>query len=214
MIGQTGTVRSAGSDDADAVGSLLAEAGLDEAVVSWVVPDERVRRDLLVAGTELTAAWVRAVLDSGTVLIAADDDGRLAGVSVWELVDAPAPATAAPPDDVASFFERLYGEYAPRMALVHELTSRRHPHDDPHWYLQQMVVTPAARGRGLGAAMLRHQLDRIDAGGLGAYLEASTPRNQRLYERHGFQTMGEPIMLPERGPSLRPMWRPPAPSRG
>jgi GNAT superfamily N-acetyltransferase len=138
---------------------------------------------------------VRAVLDSGTVLIAADDDGRLAGVSVWELVDAPAPATAAPPDDVASFFERLYGEYA-------------------HWYLQQMVVTPAARGRGLGAAMLRHQLDRIDAGGLGAYLEASTPRNQRLYERHGFQTMGEPIMLPERGPSLRPMWRPPAPSRG
>lgn len=40
------------------------------------------------------------------------------------------------------------------------------------------------------------------------YLEASTPRNRALYERHGFRDHGEPIPLPD-GPRLQPMWRTP-----
>lgn len=41
-----------------------------------------------------------------------------------------------------------------------------------------------------------------------AYLEATSPLNRRLYERHGFEVTGE-IQLPN-GPAMWPMWREPA----
>ncbi|WP_199435287.1 hypothetical protein [Qaidamihabitans albus] len=50
--------------------------------------------------------------------------------------------------------------------------------------------------------MLREQLRRLPA-----YLEASSPRDRRLYERVGFTDLGDPIEPPD-GPRLQPMWRP------
>jgi hypothetical protein len=38
-----------------------------------------------------------------------------------------------------------------------------------------------------------------------AYLEASSPQNRKLYERHGYETMGELIVSDS--PALYPMWR-------
>ncbi len=76
----------------------------------------------------------------------------------------------------------------------------------PHVYLSAMAILPRRRGLGAGTAMLRHGLDRASGLDLPAYLEASTPRNRRLYARHGFRDRGEPIHLPEGGPVLQPMW--------
>jgi ribosomal protein S18 acetylase RimI-like enzyme len=78
---------------------------------------------------------------------------------------------------------------------------RFHP-DEPHWYLPLIGVEPNAQGRGLGAALLRHALERFDREGALAYLESSNPRNIPLYERHGFEIVGEirvgaaPVMTP------------------
>ncbi|MDP9345553.1 MAG: GNAT family N-acetyltransferase, partial [Actinomycetota bacterium] len=44
--------------------------------------------------------------------------------------------------------------------------------------------------------------------GLPAYLEASSPRNRALYERHGF-SVTEELKLPRNGPPLWLMWRDP-----
>ena len=44
----------------------------------------------------------------------------------------------------------------------------------------------SGRARGLGAALLREGLARVDADGLPAYLETPNPRTIPLYERHGF----------------------------
>lgn len=63
-----------------------------------------------------------------------------------------------------------------------------HPHE-PHWYLPLIGVEPMAQGRGLGTALLRHRLERCDAEGLPAYLEATTERNRDLYARHGFEVL-------------------------
>jgi hypothetical protein len=41
-----------------------------------------------------------------------------------------------------------------------------------------------------------------------AYLEASTPRNRALYERHGF-TVTEEFVLGKGSPPLWRMWREP-----
>ncbi len=76
-----------------------------------------------------------------------------------------------------------------------------HPHED-HYYLAIIAADPAKTGRGLGAALMKHALAMVDEAGLPAYLESSNPRNISLYERHGFEVMGEiqvgssPVMTP------------------
>ncbi|GAA3735131.1 GNAT family N-acetyltransferase [Plantactinospora mayteni] len=216
---KTTTVRRAELDDARAIAKTVGRAGWDEAVFSWVVPDESARWACVQAWVEFAADWVGGVLEAGEILLAGDDPAEIGGLSVWEFRDAgragsPAIADQARDDQQAAFVARTYGPYAPRMALVGELIAARHPDREPHWYLQQMAVLPALRGRGLGGAMLRHQLVRVDADGIGCYLEASTPRNRALYERYGFRAQGEPIRLPDDGPALQPMWRDPRPVPG
>jgi GNAT superfamily N-acetyltransferase len=76
------------------------------------------------------------------------------------------------------------------MAAVVEEMGRYHP-EEPHWYLPLIGVEPSQQGHGLGSALLRTSLSRCDADGLPAYLESSNPINQPLYERHGFQAIGE-----------------------
>ena len=76
-----------------------------------------------------------------------------------------------------------------------------HP-DGPHWYLPMIGVDPAYQNKGLGAALLRHALERCDREDLPAYLESTNPRNISLYLRHGFVAVGEiqagssPIVVP------------------
>lgn len=76
---------------------------------------------------------------------------------------------------------------------------------EPHWYLAVLGVDPHARGQGLGGALLSESLERVDADHLPAYLESSNPRNIPLYERHGFEVMGEIQIGPV--PVITPMIR-------
>ena len=62
---------------------------------------------------------------------------------------------------------------------------------EPYWYLALIGVEPNARGKGLGEALMRRAVARCDEEQAPAYLESSNPRNISLYERHGFEVMGE-----------------------
>lgn len=70
--------------------------------------------------------------------------------------------------------------------------------DEPCWYLSMIAVDPC----GIGAELMKHALDPCDEDGLPTYLESTNPRNVSLYERFGFETMGEiqsgssPVMTP------------------
>jgi len=70
-----------------------------------------------------------------------------------------------------------------------------------HWYLPLIGVDPSSQGRGLGSALMHHVLAEVDNAGLPAYLEATSPRNRLMYERHRF----EPIGVIQHGDSP-PMW--------
>jgi GNAT superfamily N-acetyltransferase len=72
--------------------------------------------------------------------------------------------------------------------LLEQMT-RVHPARE-HWYLPLTGADPIAQGRGLGSALLQHGLTTCDRDGLPAYLEATSPRNRSLYERHGFNVIG------------------------
>jgi GNAT superfamily N-acetyltransferase len=74
---------------------------------------------------------------------------------------------------------RLGPPTAMRLLTAANAMDRHHPHEE-HWYLPIVGVTPEAQGRGLGSALLRPVLDRCDADGLPAYLEASTARSRAL----------------------------------
>lgn len=79
-----------------------------------------------------------------------------------------------------------------------------HP-EEPCWYLPMIAVDPFATGQGMGAALMKHALNRIDEARMPAYLESSNPRNISLYERHGFSMTGE-ITTPS-SPIMTPMFR-------
>jgi len=90
-------------------------------------------------------------------------------------------------------------------AQVGEGIDQHHP-EAPHWYLSMIGVDPARQGRGLGSALLAHCLDAlVDAEGALAYLESSNPKNTPLYERFGFEVVGQ--IQPADFPGLTPMLR-------
>ncbi len=87
--------------------------------------------------------------------------------------------------------------------------SALHP-DEPHFHLLLAGVDPDHQGRGIGGALLRPVLDRCDAEGVPAYLEATAPGNRRWFERVGFDATDE-VELGAGGPTIWPMVRAPQP---
>ncbi|WP_063784262.1 GNAT family N-acetyltransferase [Streptomyces sp. SBT349] len=201
-----GEVRPARAEDVDAAAGALGEAAVDEEVSRWVTPDEEAARRRGTTHRPHVARWLEGARRSGELLLVGGEGGTVAGVALWEF-RAAGPPTGDGDDEADAVLAEVYGEGLARLALVGELVAARHPRSVPHWYLAQMAVVPDQRGRGLGGALLRHHLARADVEGHAAYLEASSPRNQALYARHGFVPAGPAIPLPDGGPILRPMWR-------
>lgn len=162
---------------------VLTEAFADDPLASWLFPDADERR-------RLQPDFFRPLLDHP----AAETDlaGR-DGVAVWLTL------TAGQTLDGGA-------ELGERLRALGEALAPRHPHHEPHLYLPCMGVVPERRGTGLGSAMLRHRLERADADGLPAYLEAGSARSRALYLRHGFADLGDPVQVAD-SPLVWPMWR-------
>jgi ribosomal protein S18 acetylase RimI-like enzyme len=103
----------------------------------------------------------------------------------------------------------IYRRFLPRLMRALNALESNHP-DEPHYYLPFIGIDPEWQGRGLGAALMRPILDRCDKGGIPAYLEATTPRNLALYERHGFEVTEE-FQFAKGAPPMWRMWRKPGP---
>jgi uncharacterized protein YhfF/ribosomal protein S18 acetylase RimI-like enzyme len=80
---------------------------------------------------------------------------------------------------------------------------------EPHWFLDQLAVEPAAQGRGIGRALLEHAIGRAAADGLPLMLETGTPANVALYGRFGFRVIRDED-APGGGPHVWFMRRDPA----
>jgi ribosomal protein S18 acetylase RimI-like enzyme len=180
-----------------AVGTLSAAFHRDP-VFEWIYPDASHRRAAL---PHFFAVLVEQFASRHQVRTTPDVDG----VALWL-----PPGEELLPEAVA---EPVIGELvggagpaADRLMEAFTILDAHHPHE-PHWYLGFLGVHPALQGLGLGSALLRATLAGVDAAGEAAYLEATSPENRRLYERHGFEVVRE-LPLPG-GPSLAAMWRAP-----
>jgi GNAT superfamily N-acetyltransferase len=101
---------------------------------------------------------------------------------------------------------------APRMVRALRLLFQidgLHP-KEPHWYLATLGTEPSRQGHGIGSALLRSVLDRVDEEGVPAYLESSKDRNVPLYARFGFEVVDELRSRADR-PTVWRMWREPRP---
>jgi ribosomal protein S18 acetylase RimI-like enzyme len=111
------------------------------------------------------------------------------------------------PDDVAMaaiMAQTLRPDIADDLGHVLQGMARYHPRE-PHWYLPLIAADPHWIGQGLGALLMQHALRRCDEEGIAAYLESSNPRNISLYERHGFEIIGE--IQHGCSPTMTPMLR-------
>jgi GNAT superfamily N-acetyltransferase len=193
-------VRKAATADAASVSAALAAAFQDDPVFGWIAPDAEGR-----------AVMNRAFFDLVVEVLAPHDDawtttGSPTGAALWVPYGHPVMSEERGEQFVTELIG-LCGPYADRMTELIALLDAHHPHQ-PHEYLWFVGVVPAARGRGIGSALMAPVLERADRVGVPAYLEATSPRNKALYERHGFRATA-PITVAD-APPIWPMYRPPA----
>lgn len=191
-------LRAAGPGDLDAVVDLLTGVFLDDPLMSAIAaaaPEPRAALGHL-HRVELAAHYLAADPDAradSRVDLAVDAAGGAPlGVALW---DAPSSADVVgplgpgnePPPGLD--LDLLGGAW--ELCLADAAQCEAHRPAEPHWYLYMVAVAPAARGRGIGGRLLGHGLKRVDAEGLPAHLESTTPGSRRLYERFGFRQVAE-----------------------
>jgi GNAT superfamily N-acetyltransferase len=194
-------VRPSTVADRDAISAVLSAAFAADPVFVWMFPDAD-RRAAALPGVFTLFADAYQALGATQVAVGS---GAVTGAALW----APPGAHAVAEEDAGDFLagiEQVCGADTGRVIEVIGLLDEQHP-AQACYYLNLLGVDPAHHGCGLGSALLSATLQRCDAEASPAYLEATSPRNRRLYARHGFEVVGE-IPLPG-GPSLWPMWRDP-----
>jgi len=193
-------VRKAGSPDVGGLVGVLTRAFDDDPVINWFVRDDAGRAGAFRRFFEIALRQLTLPFDE--VYTTRD----LGGAALW----APPGTWELGPDAVEPLLPDLaavFGDKLERSLEGMEQLTDIHP-TEPHCYLLFLGVPPDRQNRGIGSALLRSMLRRCDEQGLPAYLEASSPRNVPLYQRHGF-VVTDIVHLPDGGPPLWPMWRTP-----
>ncbi|MFF7901149.1 GNAT family N-acetyltransferase [Streptomyces sp. NPDC088817] len=196
-------IRAAGEGDRELVVRLLDEAFQDDPVSGWVFPEREYRRT---THHRLMAAFTDIVLAEGRIDVTEDGTACALWLSM-PAADGDGPDGAGDSDDAVRLRESVDPANA-RVEEIARLMAESHPADRAHEYLWMIGVAPAHQGEGLGGALVQHVLDRCDREGLPAYLEASSERSTKLYERLGFTFTDHTLDLPA-GPRMWPMWREP-----
>jgi len=191
-------IRKVGAEEVAAVAESLARAFYDDPMMRWLFPVDARRLERLRDGFEfyLARIWLRHDACYTT-------DRRI-GAACWL---PPGTWRLSLPRQLALLpaMVRRFGRDLPRLMRFFAAIEKVHPHE-PHMYLPAVGVAPEWQGRGFGAALLRPVLERCDRERLPAYLEATSPRNRALYERHGFETVEE-LRVAKDAPLVWRMWR-------
>jgi GNAT superfamily N-acetyltransferase len=101
------------------------------------------------------------------------------------------------------------GRWAERFTTFEAALDRHQPSGVAYHHLAILAVRPARQDEGIGSALLRayHEILDREPDAL-AYLEAASTRSRQLYRRHGYLPCSL-FYLPDGGPPMYPMVRPP-----
>ncbi|CAN5889057.1 GNAT family N-acetyltransferase [soil metagenome] len=199
----TPAVRPARRSDLRSLSQTLGRAFYDDPVMTWMLPDPAHRAKGL---PRMFATMTRHHYLSAGRAELATDGSDVAAAALW---DAPGHWKQTRLEGLLMMpgFIRAFGSRTAVGQEVADLMKKHHP-EEPHWYLSVIGSDPAHRGRGFAWALMRSQLERVDAEHAPAYLESTKVENIPYYQRFGFDVTGE-IGLPGGGPTMWAMWRVP-----
>jgi ribosomal protein S18 acetylase RimI-like enzyme len=190
-------MRAASRDDWRQVGAITAEAFAEDPVNLWIFGNTAPMAPVF-------SALARHVyLPRGICHISADT-----GATMWSHSSADRELPLLPTIGLVTALLGKGTKGAVKRALGASAAMQREHPKTPHLYLFTIGTRKAARGKGLGKALMAPMLAAGDRAGLPCYLENSNPANTGFYRSHGF----ERVKLFEPGPSAPPleaMWREP-----
>ena len=189
------TVRPIQPGEIDRVASLISAGYSDDIFFKWTVTSDADRHRIV---TDYYKIYLRA---AGCVAhVAESSSGELVGATVW-----------LPHDVDTSIYDKIdsvVGVYADRFRAVADRSHLSEPPMTPFYQLVGVVVSKPARKSGIGAMLLKYQLDILDELGIPTYLEASTPYfGGGVYGKFGYRPVGELMVFTESA-VLYPLWRP------
>ena len=166
---------------------LLADAFLDDP--GWLAVGPTRERARLRLMRSFFRVVIRETIRHGGPIHCAVRDGALVGTAVAfadGLAYPPRFATLAegPPFLLAGPGPAIRG------ARLDAIFKRNHFHE-PHLYLWQLAVHPAAQRQGVGRALLGRVLEDAAASDLPAFLETTKTANVAYYGSFGFRVLGE-----------------------
>ena len=195
MTGTPIEIRSATPEEMPQVISTIVAAFLTDPIMRFAWPSPH---DYLQAMPVATPGFAGGALQAGS----ADIEAAFGGAALW------LPPGVHPDGALLEGAFRELAEPAHLGDLFRTFVQMEQCHpSEPHWYLPMIGVEPYAQGRGIGGALMRHAVARCDRDGTAAFLESSNPRNISLYERHGFEVVGQ--IQVGAAPVVTPMLRPP-----
>ena len=188
------TIRPIKAEEIDKAADMISKGYDDDIFFHWAVDNAEDRR-------KVVSDYYKVYLNAkGCVAhVAETAPGQIAGAAVW-----------LPHDVDLSIYDEIdnvVGSYASKFRAVADMSHESEPTITPFYQLVGFVVSNALRGKGIGAALLKYQLDALDKSGIPTYLEASTPYDGKgVYGKFGYQRMGE-LMVFSDAAVLYPLWR-------
>jgi ribosomal protein S18 acetylase RimI-like enzyme len=177
--GVTLPIRVATLQDQDRAFAALALAFAADPVSRWTWRDSHT---YLTQFASFAWAFGGGAFAAGSAYVIGDFDG----VALWL-----PPGVQSDEEAMGALLVQTVPEAVlPDLLAVVEQMNGHHP-SEPHWFLPLIGIDPTQQGRGLGSALLKHALAACDRDGVPAYLESSNPKNVPLYQRHGFEVIGE-----------------------
>ena len=198
-------VRTAAADEVPKVAASLADAFINDPVFTFLRPGH-LRQEARLRAMLAVEIELYVLPNGGTVWTTSGYDGAVAALppDAWEM-----PKSATGKETLKWMW--AFGTRLPRAIRVQRAMAKRHLRE-PHFYVRTVGVRTALQGQGVGSMLMQPTLAKADSAGLPTYIEASSERSAALYERLGFVRMGV-FDLPEGGPPVWPMRRPPAGAR-
>jgi len=173
------TLREIDKKEIAQVAALIANGYQDDIFFKWVVPNANDRLSVV------TQYYIQYLSAGGCIAHVAENLlGNIVGATVW-----------LPHDVDSSLYDSISkaaGKYACNFEAVADASHDSEPHEIPFYQLVGFVVDKTCRNSGLGAALLKYQLDILDKRGIATYLEASTPYcGKGVYGKFGYQAYGK-----------------------
>jgi ribosomal protein S18 acetylase RimI-like enzyme len=202
-------LRRADHTDLDHIAALITRAFHPLAPSQWLIPDPNQRTIVLL---DYFHMWAEHALIHGHIHVLGrptNSSFALFAAAVW-FHQATGPRVD-PPSCYPTRLAEACGPYTRRFQQLEATFDAHHP-NQPHHHLAFLAVHPAAQNRGYGSRLLRTHHHTLDKHRLPAFLEASSQTSHDLYTRHGYRLLNSTYNLPDDGPPMWPMVRPPQPT--